>query len=70
MSNAQVIDKPVVRLTGFEKLEKKLEGRVFSEGHAKYDESRVVWNALRDRRPAAVVRPANVKDVVETVRFA
>ncbi|CAN5784713.1 FAD-binding oxidoreductase [soil metagenome] len=70
MSNAQVIDKPVGRLTGFEKLEKKLEGRVFSEGHAKYDESRVVWNALRDRRPAAVVRPANVKDVVETVRFA
>lgn len=70
MSSAPVIDKPVVRLTGFEKLEKKLQGRLFTGSHDKYDESRQVWNALRDRRPAAIVRPANVKDVVETVRFA
>jgi hypothetical protein len=64
------MEYPAVRITGLGKLESKLEGRLFTEGHAKYDESRVVWNALRDRRPAAVVRPANVQDVVETVRFA
>jgi hypothetical protein len=70
MASAPVMEQSVVRLTGFEKLERKLEGRLFCEGHAKYDDARQIWNALRDRRPAAVVRPAHAQDVVETVRFA
>ncbi len=65
-----VLEGPQLSLNGFEKLSARLEGRIFTPGHQKYDESRQIWNALRDRRPAAIVRPASTKDVLETVRFA
>jgi FAD binding domain-containing protein/berberine-like enzyme len=35
-----------------------------------YDQARAVWNGMADRRPALVVRPAGVDDVVSAVRFA
>ena len=35
-----------------------------------YDRARAVWNGMADRRPALVVRPSDVDDVVSTLRFA
>ena len=35
-----------------------------------YDRSRAVWNGMADRRPALVVRPSSVDDVVSALRFA
>jgi FAD/FMN-containing dehydrogenase len=43
---------------------------VFLPGDAGYGESRTLWNAMIDRRPAAVVRCGGTADVVACVQFA
>jgi FAD/FMN-containing dehydrogenase len=47
-----------------------IEGEVLLPGDPAYDEARKVWNGAIDRRPAAIVRCAEVSDVVAAVRFA
>ena len=44
-------------------------GEVITPDAAGYDDARRVWNAMFDRRPAIVVRPTSVDDVVAAVRF-
>ncbi|HEV8698238.1 MAG TPA: FAD-binding oxidoreductase [Candidatus Limnocylindrales bacterium] len=44
-------------------------GEVVTPDAAGYNDARRVWNAMFDRRPAVVVRPSNVDDVVAAVRF-
>jgi len=39
-------------------------------GEPGYDEARTIWNAMVDRKPAAIVRAAGAADVLLTVRFA
>ncbi|HEX7121518.1 MAG TPA: FAD-binding oxidoreductase [Gemmatimonadaceae bacterium] len=51
-------------------LQGRLRGTILTPGSAGYDEARAVWNAMIDRRPAAVVRCLGVADVVESVKFA
>ena len=45
-------------------------GEVIEPGHPDYDQARVVWNAIADRRPALVVRPRSVDDVIVAIEFA
>jgi FAD/FMN-containing dehydrogenase len=47
-----------------------LRGPLLIAGDAGYDESRSVWNAMIDRRPALVARCIGVSDIVAAVRFA
>jgi FAD/FMN-containing dehydrogenase len=47
-----------------------LRGALCLPGEAGYDEARTIWNAMIDRRPAAVVRAAGASDVMQTVRLA
>jgi FAD/FMN-containing dehydrogenase len=50
-------------------LKMRLSGQVLVPGEAGYDDSRSLWNAMIDRKPAAVVRCRGVADVIECVRF-
>jgi FAD/FMN-containing dehydrogenase len=45
-------------------------GEVITAADASYDDARRLWNAVHDRRPAAIVRPTNAERVAAAVRFA
>jgi len=47
-----------------------LRGAVSLPGEAGYDEARTIWNAMIDKRPAAIVHAVGASDVIQTVRLA
>ena len=47
-----------------------VRGAVLREGDAGYDDARMIWNGLIDRRPALIVRCTGAADVVDAVNFA
>src|SRR6476619_6800309 len=48
----------------------RLRGSLLTPQDPGYAESRTVWNAMIDRRPALVVRCLGVADVIASVTFA
>ncbi len=44
-------------------------GEIVTPGATGYDDARRVWNAVFDRHPALIVRPASVDDVIAAIRF-
>ena len=51
-------------------LKMRLRGPVFVPGDVGYEESRTVWNAMIDRKPAVVARCLGSADVIACVQFA
>lgn len=51
-------------------LKTRVRGPVCVSGDTGYEESRIVWNGMVDRQPAAIVRCLGTADVIECVRFA
>jgi FAD/FMN-containing dehydrogenase len=51
-------------------LKTSIRGPVFVPGDAGYEESRTVWNAMIDRRPALAARCLGTADVIAAVKFA
>lgn len=47
-----------------------LQGQHLRRDHPSYDDTRALWNAMIDRRPALIVRCANADDARCCVRFA
>ena len=52
-----------------DQLARSFKGEVVTPDASGYDDARRVWNAVFDRRPALVVRPTGVDDVVAAIRF-
>jgi FAD/FMN-containing dehydrogenase len=53
-----------------DELRAQVRGDVVAPGDEGYEEARRVYNAMIDRRPAAIVRAANAGDVMTAVRVA
>jgi FAD/FMN-containing dehydrogenase len=56
--------------TSASELQAALRGRVITPDDAVYDQARTVFYGGIDRRPAAVVRPTDAKEVAQVVLFA
>ena len=56
--------------SAFDGLKARLRGPMLLPGASAYDEARSLWNAMIDRRPAAIVRCLGTADVVACVEFA
>src|SRR5262245_43254213 len=55
---------------GSNALRERFAGEIVTPSDTGYDAARAVWNGMVDRRPALVVRPTGVADVIEAIRFA
>jgi FAD binding domain/Berberine and berberine like len=53
----------------YQELSTALRGDLIMPGDAGYDQARAVYNAMIDRRPAAIARCSDVADVITCVRF-
>jgi FAD/FMN-containing dehydrogenase len=51
-------------------LRMRLLGRLLMPGDMGYEESRTVWNAMIDRKPAFIVRCLGIADVITCMQFA
>ena len=53
-----------------EELEGRIKGNVLIPEDSGYEEARQIWNAMIDRRPAAIVQCVEADDVAPLIRFA
>src|SRR5436190_23790935 len=51
-------------------LRSSLHGQLLMPGAPGYDETRTIWNATIDRRPALIARCGDAGDVSTAIRFA
>ena len=56
--------------TPYEELAAAVRGELIVPGDPGYDEARAVYNAMIDKRPAAIARCRDAADVITCVRFA
>lgn len=62
--------KKVLKAETINALAAGLKGQLLKSGDAGYDEARLLWNGMFDKRPALVVRCEGSADVINAVNFA
>ncbi|MFL5757548.1 MAG: FAD-binding oxidoreductase [Chloroflexota bacterium] len=66
-----MIDAPAtLAARELDQLRRSFSGDIITPADPSYDEARRLWNAVHDRRPAALVRPTNAAEVTTAIRFA
>src|SRR5919201_3753946 len=55
---------------GVAELKQRFRGDVLRPADPGYEDARAIWNAMIERRPAAIARCTGTADVQEAVRFA
>jgi len=74
MANLRVITpsraEAVLGESVVEEFASRLRGELLCPGDPGYEEARLVWNDLIDKRPALIARCAGVRDVIDSVTFA
>ena len=60
-----MVDEIAVR-----ELASAFRGELIRPGDDRYESARRIWNGMIDKRPALIVRCANVADVIAGVNFA
>lgn len=53
-----------------ERLKGKVKGQVILPKNSNYDDTRKIWNAMIDRRPAVIVQCSDANDVAPAISFA
>lgn len=61
---------PFIRQEAFNAFSTQFRGALITANDDGYDEARMVYNAMIDKRPALIARCSNVADVIHVVRFA
>jgi FAD/FMN-containing dehydrogenase len=60
----------VLNESALEQLRGSIHGELIKPGDSNYDESRKIWNAMIDRKPALIVQVADAEDVSKAIKFA
>jgi len=60
----------MAKTNSFQQLASRLRGPLLLPGDGGYEDARRIFNAMIDRRPAAIARCTGAVDVIECVRFA
>lgn len=68
--SSQVQAESVLDPAAVESLRERFRGELITPDDSRYDEARMVFNTMVDRRPALIARCAGVADVIESVKFA
>ncbi|MDQ3553383.1 MAG: FAD-binding oxidoreductase [Chloroflexota bacterium] len=70
MLRASTTHDPLARPIDLSPLAAHLSGALLEPESEGYDQARLIWNLVHDRRPAAIVQAADVDDVRRAVHFA
>ncbi|MGB9335482.1 MAG: FAD-dependent oxidoreductase, partial [Candidatus Acidiferrales bacterium] len=60
----------MIKQSAIDDLKKQLRGELLQPAHPAYDDARTIFNAMIDRRPAAIVLCSGTPDAAACVRFA